>query len=66
MGLRVVFYDPYKPDGYEKAIGVERCRRMEDLLPQPQFLSLHCPLTPETRHIVNVRTLAQLPRVPTW
>jgi C-terminal binding protein len=62
FGLRVVFYDPYKPDGLDKALGVERCYRLEDLLPQADFLSLHCPLTSETRHIVNARTLALLPR----
>ena len=60
--MRVVIYDPYKPDGYEKAIGVERCSRLEDLLPQAQFVSLHCPLTPETRHIINARTLGLMPR----
>lgn len=62
LGMRVVFYDPYKPDGLEKALGLERCHRLEDLLSQAQFLSLHCPLTRETRHILNPRTLALLPR----
>jgi C-terminal binding protein len=60
--MRVVFYDPYKPDGLEKALGIERCYRMEDLLPQSEFLSLHCPLTPETHHIINAVSLAQLSR----
>ena len=61
LGMRVVIYDPYQPDGLEKALGVERCHRLDDFLPQAQFLSLHCPLTPETRHIVNDRTLSLLP-----
>jgi len=62
VGLRVLIYDPYQPDGIEKAFGVERCPRLEELLPQADFLSLHCPLTRETRHIVNADTLAQLPK----
>lgn len=62
LGMRVVFYDPYKPDGLDKALGIERCHRLDDLLPRSEFLSLHCPLTRETRHILNTRTLAQLPR----
>lgn len=62
VGLRVVIYDPYQPDGIEKALAVERCHRLEDLLPQSQFLSLHCPLTSETRHILNAKTLEMLPR----
>jgi D-3-phosphoglycerate dehydrogenase len=62
LGMRVVFYDPYKPDGLEKALGVERCSRLDDLLPQAEFVSLHCPLTSETRHLLNERTLSRLPR----
>src|SRR5205807_908302 len=62
LGMRVVFHDPYKPDGLEKALGVERCYRLEELLGQAEFVSLHCPLTAETRHLLNSQTLAQLPR----
>jgi D-3-phosphoglycerate dehydrogenase len=62
LGMRVLFFDPYKPDGLEKALGVERCHRLEDVLARAEFLSLHCPLSSETRHILNARTLALLPR----
>jgi phosphoglycerate dehydrogenase-like enzyme len=62
IGMRVVICDPYKPDGIEKALGVERCARLDELLPQAEFISLHCPLTAETRHLLNARTLAMLPR----
>jgi C-terminal binding protein len=62
LGMRVVIYDPYKPDGIEKALGVERCYRLDQLLAQAEFVSLHCPLTDETRHLLNARTLAMLPR----
>ena len=61
IGMRVVFYDPYQPDGLEKALGVQRCHKLEELLPQAEFLSLHCPLTRETQHIVNAERLALLP-----
>lgn len=62
LGLRVVFYDPYKPDGYEKGLGVQRCPSLDELLPQAEFLSLHCPLTRETHHILRVETLGRLPQ----
>jgi C-terminal binding protein len=62
LGMRVVIYDPYKPDGLEKSLGVERCHRLEDLLKQAEFVSVHCPLTPQTHHILNAKTLALLPR----
>ncbi len=62
LGMRVVFYDPYLPDGADKALAVERVYRLEELLARSAFLSLHCPLTPETHHILNERTLGLLPR----
>ena len=34
---------------------------LETLLPQAQFLSLHCPATPDTRDLLNAKTLAMLP-----
>jgi phosphoglycerate dehydrogenase-like enzyme len=61
LGMRVVFYDPYKPDGHEKSLGVERVYRLDDLWPQAEFLSLHCPLTRETHHLLDAATLARLP-----
>jgi phosphoglycerate dehydrogenase-like enzyme len=61
LGLRVVFHDPYLPDGAEKALGVERVASLEELLPRAEFLSLHCPLTDQTHHLLNPATLALLP-----
>ncbi len=61
LGMRVVAYDPYRPDGLDKALGIGRAWSLEELLPQAQFLSLHCPLTRETHHILNERTLTLLP-----
>jgi C-terminal binding protein len=62
LGMRVVFFDPYKADGYDKALGIERCYDLEKLMVQAEFLSLHCPLTEETRHFLNASTLAMLPK----
>ncbi len=62
LGVRVLAYDPYRPDGLDKALGIERCYRLEELLPQSEFLSIPCPLNRETRHIINDQTLSLLPR----
>jgi len=35
---------------------------LEDMLPQCDFLSLHAPATPETRHLLNAERIALLPR----
>ena len=62
LGMRVVIYDPYQPPGYEKAIGVERAYELDEFLAQAEIVSIHTPLTNETRHILNAKTLAKLPR----
>ena len=61
LGMDVVFYDPYKPDGYDKAMGIRRTATFPQLLEQAYVLSLHCPLTDETRHMVNAETLNHMP-----
>jgi D-3-phosphoglycerate dehydrogenase/C-terminal binding protein len=61
LGMRVLFYDPFKPDGYEKALGIGRAETVESLLQQAEVLSLHCPLTESTHHFINAEALARLP-----
>ena len=61
MGMDVVFYDPYKPDGSDKSLGVRRVEQMEELLEQAFVLSLHCPLTQETHHLIGEAALARMP-----
>jgi phosphoglycerate dehydrogenase-like enzyme len=61
LGLDVLIYDPYQPPGLEKALGVRRAYQFDELLRQSQFVSLHCPLTPETHHILDAAALAKLP-----
>lgn len=53
---RLLGYDPYPSDSC-RAIGMEYVS-FEDLLRHSDFVSLHMPLTPDTYHIINDRTLA--------
>ena len=62
LGLDVVFFDPYLPDGAEKALGIRRALTLSELLRQANVLSLHCPLTPETLHLIDAVAIAQMPR----
>src|SRR3954447_12036564 len=62
FNFRVVFYDPYLPNGVELALGIERAPTLEDLLRQTNTLSIHAPLTPETRGMLGREQLAQLPK----
>ncbi len=62
LGFRVAFYDPYLPNGTELALGLDRARTLEDLLRRSDVLSIHAPLTPETRGMLGRDQLALLPR----
>jgi C-terminal binding protein len=57
-----VFYDPYLPNGAELALGIERAPTLEDLLRQTDTLSIHAPLTPETRGVLGREQLALMPK----
>ncbi len=61
LGMDVAFYDPYKPDGYDKGLGIRRVESLDELLAQSLVVSLHCPLTDETRHMINAETIARMP-----
>jgi phosphoglycerate dehydrogenase-like enzyme len=61
FGFRVVFFDPYLPNGAELALGVGRAPSLEELLRQTDTLSIHTPLTPETTGLLGRAQLALLP-----
>jgi D-3-phosphoglycerate dehydrogenase/C-terminal binding protein len=62
LGMNVVFYDPYVPDGWDRAQGIRRVEVLDELLAQAHVLSLHCPATPETTRMIGAEQLARMPR----
>ncbi len=59
FGMTVSAFDPRKPD---LAFGkVHRYATLRELCTNVDVLSVHCPLTPETRHLVDAAALAALP-----
>jgi lactate dehydrogenase-like 2-hydroxyacid dehydrogenase len=58
FGLNVRFYDPYKPYGYEKAFSIERDESLFDLAKNSNIISVHTPLTNETKMMINKRFFA--------
>lgn len=60
LGADVVFHDPYKEDGYDKALGIRRADSLGELLGQSDAVSLHVPLTDETFQLVDQRFVAAL------
>lgn len=57
FGFRVVFFDPYVPSGTHKAVGLERVDTLDELLRNSDVVSIHTPLTPETRGFIGEREL---------
>jgi C-terminal binding protein len=60
FGLDVAFYDPYVKDGVDKALGIVRESSLERLLATSLIVSLHCPLTQETRGLIGEREIAEM------
>ncbi len=62
LGMDVVYHDPYAPQGRDKSLGIRSVETLDELLAQAHVLSLHCPGSPETHHLINARTLARMAR----
>ena len=60
-GMRIHYFSRRRlPPDFEQ--GATFHQTLESLLPECRFLSLHCPATPDTVHMINADTLARLPR----
>lgn len=55
------FFDPYLPNGVELGLGIHRAATLEELLRQTDTLSVHAPLTRETRGLLGLKELSLLP-----
>ncbi|HEV3261391.1 MAG TPA: phosphoglycerate dehydrogenase [Gemmataceae bacterium] len=57
FGMPLLAYEPFPDEAFVKQVGVTLVP-LEQLLAESDYLSLHMPLTPESRHLINRRTLA--------
>ena len=57
--MRVLYHDRVRNLGLEAELGLTYAS-MDDLLAQADFVSLHCPLTPETHHLIGEQALRQM------
>jgi lactate dehydrogenase-like 2-hydroxyacid dehydrogenase len=57
FGMTVLFHDPLVSTA---ASGAERRGTLDELLAESDFVSLHCPALPETRHLIDARRLGQM------
>jgi D-3-phosphoglycerate dehydrogenase len=59
FGFKFLICDPYLPEERKEELGIEVVDK-ETVFRHADFISIHTPLTPETRHLVNDRTLAMM------
>ncbi|HEX6111858.1 MAG TPA: C-terminal binding protein [Geminicoccaceae bacterium] len=57
LDMDVCFYDPYLPDGTELGLGCRRVDSLQALLATSDVVSLHCPLTPDNRNMIDAAAL---------
>jgi D-3-phosphoglycerate dehydrogenase / 2-oxoglutarate reductase len=53
FGMRVLAYDPYLSLSRAKAMQVELFEKLEDIFPQADFITVHMPMTDETKGMLN-------------
>lgn len=56
FGMKVLAYDVYKNPSLDFAEYVD----LDTLLAQSDLISLHCPLTEETHHLININTIEKM------
>ena len=60
MEMNVVVYDPYKSAAEIKAAGCEVVADLDAALPRADFVTLHCPKTPETTGMFDAARLKRM------
>lgn len=59
FGLKVIAYDPYLSQAQVEQLGV-RLVQFEQLLRESDYISVHAPLTSETRHLINLEAFKKM------
>ncbi|KRZ11051.1 C-terminal-binding protein [Trichinella zimbabwensis] len=62
FGFNVIFYDPTVADGTDKVFSIKQMSTLKELLSQADCITLHCPLTPNSYHMINESSIMQMKR----
>lgn len=60
FGMKVVAYDPYLTEERAKAIGAEFATQADHVYREADFITVHMPVTPETKHMLNAAAFAKM------
>ncbi len=55
--MNIVYYDPYVSEGHELGLGFERVKSAEELLARADIVSLHIPLSAQTKNYISAHQL---------
>ncbi len=59
FGMRILAFDNFKDDHYAKEIGFEYTS-LDTIYEESDIISLHCPLTKESRHMINSESINRM------
>jgi len=60
FGMRVVGYDPFLTEARAKALGVEVVSELDGVYREADFITVHMPVTEQTRHMLNAAAFAKM------
>jgi D-3-phosphoglycerate dehydrogenase len=60
FGMRIVAYDPFLAEDRAKAIGAEFAAEVDDIYRVADFITVHMPVTPETKNMLNAAAFAKM------
>jgi len=58
--MRVIAFDPFLTAEQATKMGIARVEKVHDMLPDVDYITVHTPLTPETKYLVGMKELAML------
>jgi D-3-phosphoglycerate dehydrogenase len=62
LDMKILGFDPFLAASGTAHLGIETVSELDQLLPRIDFLTVHTPLTDETRDLIDARRLALLPK----
>jgi D-3-phosphoglycerate dehydrogenase len=62
FGMKVLVFDPYLSASKARSLQIELVEQLHELLPQVDFITVHMPLTDETRYMIGRKELPLLKR----
>jgi len=57
FGMKVVYYDSYFPDSYDKAYEVKEYKILKQLVTNSHMIFIHVPLNPNIERMINYSLL---------